>query len=381
MSMFERFVSTPQVADVLGDHSLVAAMLRFEAALARAQASVDLIPTGVAQSIVGTCKVELFDVPKLARECERERCLATPLLNSLRETVALFNPQASQCVNFGCSTQNVVDNAMALLTQDALTLITADVYKSITLLHTLAAQHTASPMLARQQLKPVAVTSAGLICLQWAAPLQRTLQRLQPLATQALTIALGDLTGTGAALKGKGTLVASLMARELKLDAPAHGHVQRDLWLALGCELGLLTASLGKLATDVSLLSQCEIAEASSAADACMVALAAAQRVPQRVATMLAGMAQEGGMGQWQAGLVEWVALLRCAHAAARNVLQLLSSLRLDADRMLANLEAHRASMGPHEAAQAFAAKLAEHAAAQVRAQLQAQQPSISATV
>jgi 3-carboxy-cis,cis-muconate cycloisomerase len=67
-SLFERLLSTSEVMEALSDRHFVEAMLRFEAALARAQASASLIPQAAAQSIVGTCKVELFDVQKLVRE-------------------------------------------------------------------------------------------------------------------------------------------------------------------------------------------------------------------------------------------------------------------------------------------------------------------------
>ncbi len=66
-------------------------MLRFEASLARAQASAGLIPEAAAQSIVGTCKVELFGVAKIVRESGRAGSIAIPLVKRLKETVGLFS--------------------------------------------------------------------------------------------------------------------------------------------------------------------------------------------------------------------------------------------------------------------------------------------------
>ena len=93
-SIFESFLSTAEVQEAFGDRAFVAAMLRFEAALARAQADAGLIPEAAAQSIIGTCKVELFDVAKIVRESPRAGSLAIPLVESLKETVGLFNPAA-----------------------------------------------------------------------------------------------------------------------------------------------------------------------------------------------------------------------------------------------------------------------------------------------
>ncbi len=137
-SIFEGFLSTPEVLQAFGDRSFVDAMLRFEASLARAQAAVGLIPESAAQSIIGTCKVDLFDVAKIVRESPRSGSLAIPLVESLKETVELFNPEAVAHVHRGCTSQDAIDTAMALVTRDALALVVADVDKAVQALLALA---------------------------------------------------------------------------------------------------------------------------------------------------------------------------------------------------------------------------------------------------
>ena len=85
-SIFEGFLSTPEVMQAFGERSFVEAMLQFEAALARAQAAVGMIPGSAAQSIIGTCKVELFDVSKIVRESARAGSLA-PRVTKMRPPV------------------------------------------------------------------------------------------------------------------------------------------------------------------------------------------------------------------------------------------------------------------------------------------------------
>ena len=191
MSIFENFVATPEATQALGDQNFIAAMLQFEAALARAQAQVELIAPTVAQSIIGTCKVDLFDVPKLVRESSRGRCMATPMVKSLRETVGLFNPQAAEFVHFGCSAQDAIDTAMAMVSQQVLTLIQADLDQLIALLVELAERHASDPVLARTPWQSSALASFGWLCVQWLAPLVRCRQRLQLRAQQALCVQLG----------------------------------------------------------------------------------------------------------------------------------------------------------------------------------------------
>ena len=202
-SLFESFVSTPEVSEALGDRAVIEAMLRFEAALARAQAGAGLIPQATAMSIIGTCKVELFDVPKLVRESARTGCLATPLVASLRETVALFNPDAVNRVHFGCSNQELVDTALVLVIRDVLKLIQADLAKTIDVLLTLALRHKSDAMLARSPVQAASVTSFGLSCSQWAAPLVRSQQQLQAAADLALRLHLGSSVTTLADMHGQ----------------------------------------------------------------------------------------------------------------------------------------------------------------------------------
>lgn len=391
ISIFEGFLSTSEAQEAFGDRRFVEAMLRFEAALARAQAAVGLIPQACAASIIGTCKVELFDVAKVVRESARAGSAAIPLIRTLRETVGLFNAEAVACVHFGSTSQDVIDTAMALMTREALRLIERDVYRAAQVLLALAERHAATPMLARTLMQPASVTSLGLKCVGWAAPLLRSRQRLRASARQALQLQLGGSVGTLAEMRGRGIEVAALMAQELGLAVPmAAWHTQRDEWVALGCELGILTGSLGKIAKDIALLSQYEVGEVMEPEEpgrggsssmphkhnpvASMVALAAAQRAPQRVAALLATMPQEHerALGLWQAELAEWPQLLMSAHGSARALARALPGLRVDAQRMRANLDSVRASVPPETAQAWFAPELAEQAAQLARTQVQA---------
>jgi 3-carboxy-cis,cis-muconate cycloisomerase len=394
-SIFEGFLSTPEILDAFSERNFLAAMLCFEASLARAQASVGLIPEGAAQSIIGTCKIELFDVAKIVRESGLAGSVAIPLIKSLKETVSIFNQDAAAFVHFGTTSQDVIDTALALVTRDALSLIEADVHKAVTALISLAGRHADTPLLARTLMQPASVTSLGLKCAGWAAPLVRSLQRLRETAGNALAVQVGGAVYTLARMqlggRDAGPQVTALMAKDLALKAPGLAwHTQRDEWVALGCELGLLTGSLGKIAKDISLMGQFEVAELTEPVEAgrgsssvmphkhnpvaCMVALAAAQRAPQRVAALLASMPQEHerALGNWQAELAEWPGLLMSVHGSARAMAQALPGLQVDAKRMRVNLDRMRASLAGDVADDWFNPALARHAGQIARAQIAA---------
>lgn len=387
-SIFERFLSTPGALEAFGERSFVAAMLRFEAALAKAQAQCGLVPATAAGVIGGCCDVERFDVQAIARGSARAGSVAIPLVKALRERVEQVDPQAADFVHFGSTSQDVIDTASALVTRGVLDLVEADLDRAIDALLVLAERYAAAPMLARTLGQPASVTSFGWKCAQWAAPLVRCRRRLRGTAAQALAVQLGGAVGTRAQMQGKGPEVARLVAKELGLATPpAAWHTQRDAWVALGCEAGLMVGSLGKIAKDLSLLGQWEVAETSEAPEpgrggssamphkrnpvASMVALAAAQRAPHHVAALLAAMPQEHerALGTWQAELAEWPLLWSAAHGSVNALAQALPGLQVDTRRMLANLERLRAELPPQAAAEWFDPALALQAAGLARAQ------------
>lgn len=396
-SVFEGFLSAPETLEAFGERHFVAAMLRFEAALARAQAATGLIPESAALSIIGTCKVELFDVAKIVRESARAGSLAIPMVKVLKETVGLFNPAAVPYVHFGCTSQDVIDTAMALATRTSLALIDTDLQAVVGVLLRLAERHAATPMLARTLTQPASVTSFGLKCANWAAPLVRSRLRLRAAAQNALCVQLGGAVGTLTLMGEHGQAVTRLMAAELDLGAPmAPWHTQRDEWVALGCELGLMVGSLGKLARDMVLMSQFEVGELAEPYEpgrggpshmphkhnpvASMVALAAAQRVPQRVAALLGAMPQEHerALGAWQAELAEWPGLMESAHGSARAMAGALPGLAVDDKRMRANLDAMRASLPPATAGEWFDEGLTRYATQMAKRQVQALQAALA---
>lgn len=393
MSIFEGFLSTSETLGAFSDRAFVDAMLRFEAALARAQAAEGLIPESAANSIVSSCKVELFDVAKIVRESGRAGSVAIPLVKALREAVGLFNAEAAPFVHFGSTSQDVIDSAMALVTREAVALVEADLAKASDALLRLAVTHAETPMLARTLMQPASVTSFGFKCAGWAAPLVRSRIRLRDAARHALQLQLGGAIGTLAQMKGQGAAVRKRMAKELGLGDPgATWHTQRDEWVALGCELGLVTGSLGKIAVDIALLGQYEVGEVTEPSEpgrggssamphkrnpvASMVAIAAAHRAPQRVAALLGAMPQqhERALGAWQAELAEWPQLLMSAHGSVRAMAAALPGLQVDAARMRANIDRLRAELPRDAADEWFAPALAHDAGQTALAEVKALQ-------
>lgn len=359
VSIFDSFLTTPDMAAAFDDAAVVQAMLDFEAALARAQAAEGLIPQAAASAIGSVCKARLYDIPALVRAGRRAGSLAIPLVKELQKTVALYDEEAARHVHWGSTSQDVIDTGMVLVTREALRLLDDGVRELCGLLLRLAEDNLSTPVLARTLMQPAQVTSLGFKAAGWLAPLVRARARVREAAARALQLQLGGAVGTLAVMGEHGPAVAAKVAAELRLRvADAAWHTQRDEWVRLGLEVAVLGGSLGKLATDLGLMAQGEIGElaepsgngrgGSSAMPhkrnpvSTMIALAASRRTPQHAAALLACMDQqhERGLGNWQAELAEWPQIFLSSHGALGALNEAFAGLSVDRERMLHNIHA-----------------------------------------
>jgi 3-carboxy-cis,cis-muconate cycloisomerase len=358
VSLFDGFLTTPEMIAVFDDGAVVQAMFRFEETLARAEAAQGVIPDSAARAIAGVCKAQLYDIPALVHASRRAGSLAIPLVKELTAAVALYDKDASTWVHYGSTSQDVIDTAMVLVTREALGLLDAGLEQLTETLLQLAERHAGTPVLARTLMQPAQVTSFGFKAALWAAPLVRARAQLKSAAARALQLQLGGAVGTRAVLGEQGAAVARRMAEELGLGCPAVAwHTQRDDWVRLGLEVAVLTGSLGKIATDLALMAQGEIGEllepsgagrgGSSAMPhkrnpvAAMTALAASSRSPHAAAGLLGAMGQqhERGLGNWQAELAVWPGLFLSAHGALAALNEAMAGLQVDSARMRANID------------------------------------------
>jgi 3-carboxy-cis,cis-muconate cycloisomerase len=357
-SPFEGFLSTPEMLDAFGQEAVCQAMLDFEAALARAQAAEGIVPAEAATEICHHCHVESFDVAAIVAASGRAGSLAMPLVKQLTERVAAHDPEAARYVHWGSTSQDVVDTAIVLATRRALALINRDLSVLVNNLFALYAAHGEAPVLARTLMQPAQIVSLGFKLAAWTAPLVRARTRIQAAAQAALQLQLGGAVGTLAVMGEHGPAVVTRVAADLGLRVPqATWHTQRDEWLTLATQVGILCGSLGKIARDLSLMAQGEIGELSEPSGggrggssamphkrnpvSSMIALAAAERVPHRVAALLGAMAQEHerGLGNWQAELAEWAGLFISTHGALKALAEASAGVEVDEDQMRVNID------------------------------------------
>jgi 3-carboxy-cis,cis-muconate cycloisomerase len=358
VNLLDGLFRSEEVEKWLSDRTCLQAMLSFESALAKAESHAGVIPKSAVQAISQQCKAPLFDLDALSRGAKSSGNTAIPVVKALTALVAKNNAEAAGYVHWGATSQDVIDTGLILQLCGALTCIAADIDKLAHALAELATEHRSTVMVGRTWMQHASPTTFGAKVAGWLDAIDRHRDRLRETQARCLVLQFGGAVGTHAALDGKGDEVAKYLAQELKLplaEIPWHSH--RDRVAEIATTLGLLVGTLGKIATDISLLSQTEVAEVFEPAEkgrggsstmphkrnpvACAAVLSAATRVPGLVGTMLAAMPQEHerGLGGWHA---EWETLpeiVSLAGGTAHTMAGLAPRLDVDAERMRQNLD------------------------------------------
>src|SRR3954454_9489781 len=212
--------SSAAMRAVCDDAAYLQHMLDFEAALARAEAALGVIPTSAADPIANPCATEAFELAALAEAATRSGNLAIPLVKALTAAVAKTDADAARYVHWGATSQDVIDTATMLTLRAAIDALLPDLDRAIAGFAGLARKHRDTAVVARTWLQHALTMPFGLKLAEYAAALHRSRMRLKRLRDQELVLQFGGAAGPLAALGDKGLLVAEKLARELKLPLP-----------------------------------------------------------------------------------------------------------------------------------------------------------------
>jgi len=352
-------LSSAAMRAVCDDAATLQNMLDFEAALARAEALVGIIPWTAVAPIAQACRAESFDLVALADAATQSGNLAIPLVKVLTANVAKADAEAARYVHWGATSQDVIDTATMLSLRAGIDALLADLDRAIAGFAGLARAHRNTAVVARTWLQHALPMPFGLKLAEYAAALHRSRKRLQRLRHETLALQFGGAAGTLAALGDKGLAVEEALAWTLKLprpDAPWHTH--RDRIAEAASAFAILAGSCGKIARDVSLMMQTDVGEAFEPAGAgrggsstmphkrnpvaAASALGAATMAPNLAATIFAAQVQdhERSAGPWHAEWPTLPGLMLVTSGALTAIVDLAEGLEVDAARMRVNLDA-----------------------------------------
>ena len=329
-------------------------MLDVEAALARVQARLGIIPADAAEAIVAAAKFENLRTEDLAASA---RNVGYPVVGLVAGLSKAAGP-AGAWTHWGATTQDIMDTATVLQVRDGLDLIETALSAILAALIKQADTHRATVMAGRTHLQQALPVTFGLKCAIWAMPFLSHLDRMRQLRRRVQTVEFGGAAGTLASLSDQGIAVMEALAVELGLHTPlAPWHVCRDALAETVSLLGLITGTLAKIATDIILLAQTEVGEiaepyvAGRGQSSTMpqkrnpiaseYILAAARMVQALVPVMQGAMAQdhERATGPWQAEALALPQAFVLTHGALLLTQSVAEGMVVDAARMRANLD------------------------------------------
>lgn len=350
--LFDGVLARGRVREAVGDEAWLQAMLDAEAALARASAQAGLLAHEDAEAIAAACLAVHFDIAALGAQAAASGNPAAPLVKAL---TARVEGDAAGHVHSGATSQDVVDTAAMLVAHRALGPLLEDLEGAASAAVRLAAEHRATVLPGRTLLQQAVPVTLGLKAAGWLCGLDDAIARLRTVRAQRLAVQLGGAAGTLASLGDRGPDVVAGMARLLGLAEPAlPWHTIRTRPAELAGALGEACGAVAKIARDVTLLAQTEVAEVAEGAAggsstmphkrnpvAAISAAACAAQAPGLVATLLGAMAHEHerAAGSWHAEWRPFTELLRSSGSAASWLRTCLEELQIDAAAMRANLD------------------------------------------
>jgi 3-carboxy-cis,cis-muconate cycloisomerase len=354
-AVFRDIFTTQAMRDVWSDENRVQKYLDIEAALARAQGRLGIIPKEAVTEIVKHCDAKLIDMAKLKAATER---IGYPVLPVVQQLVKLCKDGLGEWCHWGATTQDITDTATVMQIREALAIVEQELTGICDGLAALAKKYRDTPMAGRSNLQQAVPITFGYKMATMLAAFERHRERLAQLKPRVLVGEFGGAAGTLSSLGKDGLKVQAELMKELKLGQPAISwHTVRDTIAETGCFLGLVTGSCGKIAFDVKLLMQTEVEEvyepfhegrgSSSTMPqkrnpiSSVYITAQTAMVKQLAAALLEAMVEdhERSTGPWE---IEWIALPEIFMLSAGALAQtrfLVSGLQVNEKKMLENLD------------------------------------------
>ena len=372
-AIFGNVFSWPEIHAIWSDKQRTAYFLQFEAALAKVQAQLGIIPQKAADEIAKCCNVDSIDFDELRRKTELIGYPVLPMVQQLVAKVNAVEPGLGEWAHWGTTTQDLTDTAVVLQLRDTFRLVEGCLDGMIAACEKLCESYKVTPMAARSNLQQAVPMSFGFKMARLLVTFRRHRQRLRQMLPRVLVLQFSGAAGTLATITettsydpvpqkaGDEPLALrcqALLAQELGLTVPEIAwHTERDSFAEAANFLALLTATCAKFATDLKLMMQTEVGEAR---EPYVAHRGSSSTMPQKrnpigsayicsmaasVRQMSAGMVEavvadhERSTGPWE---IEWIMLPQiCAlsHACLEQTRYLLDGLEVDEKAMKANLE------------------------------------------
>lgn len=354
--LFENAFGTPEMREVFDEAAYVERFMTVEAALARAQADLGIVPKNAAEMITETASLEHLDLDDVERKIARIDLFTVAIIETWKEAIG----DEGEYIHFGATSQDVADTAMVLLVRDGLDLLRTELDAIVDQLEVLAIEHADTPMMGRTHHVHALPITFGLKAADWLDELNRGIDRLEAAAERALVVEFFGAVGSLASLDEDGLDVQEGLAEELDLAVPNTAwFASRDRLQELLHAFAAVGGTVSRIARQVLMLNREEIDELSEPIPEGAVGSSTMphKRNPVRsertigLAALLRGHASamsslvehhdERDAGLWYAEYAIVPEAFLYLHRALRYVRETLDGLQVNASAMRENMGIH----------------------------------------
>lgn len=251
--IYSPLFTTPEMIEIFNDKNLISLWLKYEIALAKAQASINMIPQEAAQAIEKTAQLQNIDIQKLSATTLKVGRPVDGLVKQLRKQ----DPLVNQYIHLGSTTQDVMDTATVLQIQAACNVIDKQLRDVIQTLATLANKYSTTPMVARTNGQDAIPTTLGMMFASYMTEFNRNRIRLLEAKSRVEVGQFGSAVGTLSSAGPNALKVRELTLHSLGLKVPDFSwNASRDNYAEVVQTLGLIAGTFGRIATDINILSR-----------------------------------------------------------------------------------------------------------------------------
>jgi len=370
-TLYRDLLHDDEIGRLFSDGAELDAMIRVEAALAKVQGSLGVIPDASSMQIAQALRDLHLEPADLATGTRDAGIPVPALVAALRGAIAA--PEHSQYLHWGATSQDIMDTGLVLRLRGVCDIIDARLRLLLSALADLAVTHAELPLAARTRRQPATPTSFGAVLAAWGAPLLAQLEALAQIRLRLLKVSLAGAAGNSNALGEKAAEQRATLAAELEIgDSELPWHSDRSALVEFASVLTRINGALAKLGEDCILGAQAEVGELALAAGGGSSTMPQKQNPVQAEALLSLfqlAAALDGAMTQallhrqqrdGAAWMLEWHALPQICMACGRALqlsISMVTQLQPLAERMRANLEGRHGLIY----AEAISFCLAEH--------------------
>ena len=256
--IFGTLFSTDEMREIFSDKSWAQKWLDTEAALARAQGELGVIPKEKADIINRYARAELLDIPSIG-EFFKSSITIVPLLKAFK---AVLPDRAGEFVHWGATSQDIVDTGMVLLERDAYGVILRDMKACLKACLALAKKYRDTPQAGRTHVVHAIPITFGYKAAVWADEIGRDIERLEAMKDRVFVGEMSGAVGTLASQPEKGLETQERMFEILGLNVPTIAwHSARDSQAEFTSVLALCAGTIGRITHEILTLQRTEILE------------------------------------------------------------------------------------------------------------------------